>query len=596
MGIPSYFSYIIKNYSNIIRNFADYKSSSFQHFYLDCNSIIYDCFNHLSSLYEMNYCNKDEFENQLITMVIHKIKIYVEMIKPTNTLFIAFDGVAPFAKMDQQRTRRYKSTHTKAKHIPLTSFNTVLNEKCHKSNTKPADEFSRKLPVTDLTQIGVDLYKTPIIDMDTGSNPDPLKPPKIIWSTLLITPGTDFMNKLSICLENEFVNNHKSQKTNSYKTFVSSTTEIGEGEHKLFQHIRSYSNMIYDQVVVYGLDSDLLMLSIFHLKYCSNIFIFRESPAFGGEFKDKTNEFCLLDMGLFSTSIVNEMGCKFSETFRIYDYAFMCFFLGNDFLPHFPSLNIRTHGIQILLDLYRLYIGKYQNRYFISPENQTIQWRWVRLFVGELAKKEHSFLMTEYFVRNKWDQHSWLDHTPEEKEKILESIPVIYRAEEKYICPSERFWESRYYKVLFENGIKYENEGKRKNICVNYLEGLEWVFKYYTRECPDWKWKYHYHYPPLFSDLIGYISHHQIEYFCHPPNKTVFSPKVQLFYVFPLGQMDDSFLQPEWREHYEKNKEYYPEGKLKYKWAFCRYFWESHIYLPEISIETLEKWDSDSTH
>jgi len=521
MGIPSYFSYIIKNYSNIIRNFEEYTSTSFHHFYLDCNSIIYDSYYFLSSTIDADSFDKDGFEDELILLVIDKIKLYIQMINPLDTVYIAFDGVSPFAKMDQQRTRRYKS-------------NDLLG-----------------------------------------------KLPKITWSTLLITPGTSFMNKLSVCVENEFLN-----KKNNYKMFVSGTNNIGEGEHKLFQHIRSNKETIIEEnVIVYGLDSDLIMLSIFHLNLCNNIFILRESPEFGIEYKDRKNKFSILDIGSFSNSIISEMGCKFSEKSRIYDYAFMCFFLGNDFLPHFPALNIRTHGIQVLLDLYRLYLGKYPDRHFISPETNTIQWRWVRLFVGELAKREHNLLLKEYFVRDKWDTYKWLDNTDEEREKILASIPVIYRAEEKYICPSERFWESRYYKVLFGNEIN------RKDVCVNYLEGLEWVFKYYTCECPDWKWKYNYHYPPLFSDLANFVSHKQIEYFSEKNTRTAFSPEIQLFYVLPLGKMNPSFINNNLREHFEENGEFYPVQKIKYKWSFCRYFWESHIELPEIPLTLLENWE-----
>ena len=111
MGIPSYFSYIIKNYSNIIRN----KKSLIENkivmtdLYMDCNSIIYD------AVYSLEKNNstiaKNLIEPTIINNVIKKIDDYIRFIKPTSTVFITFDGVAPVAKMEQQRTRRYKSAH-----------------------------------------------------------------------------------------------------------------------------------------------------------------------------------------------------------------------------------------------------------------------------------------------------------------------------------------------------------------------------------------------------------------------------------------------------------------------------------------------------
>ena len=71
---------------------------------MDCNSIIYD------SVYELEYNGDDStFENKIIDKVIEKIENYVDLISPKKTLYIAFDGVAPFAKMEQQRTRRHKT-------------------------------------------------------------------------------------------------------------------------------------------------------------------------------------------------------------------------------------------------------------------------------------------------------------------------------------------------------------------------------------------------------------------------------------------------------------------------------------------------------
>lgn len=516
MGIPSYFSYIIKNYTNIIRKF--HNCDKFHNLFMDCNSIIYDSYYELEEIYNNAPFDILLVEEQLIQKVISKIEYYIDFISPLNRVYVTFDGVAPFAKMDQQRLRRYK-----------TQFMSKL------SNVKK------------------------------------------IWNTSAITPGTQFMDILNRRIKHHFKNMNS-------KIIISGSDEPGEGEHKIFKYIRE-NNLLNENIAIYGLDSDLIMLSIFHKQFTKKIYVFREAPNFKSILSNNFNKNEKLFMDIYSlcSAIQNEMN-NWQKATCIYDYIFMCFLLGNDFLPHFPSLNIRTHGFQILLDTYFNIIGKHEERCFID-NNNNIQWNFVYLFLNEISKNEKEYIINEYVSRDAMDNRSWSSSTPSEIEQLVSNIPIIYRQDEKYICPREHGWEKRYYKVLFHI-IPTEEEIKK--ICINYLEGLEWVFKYYTKDCPDWKWKYNYHYPPLVKDLIKYIPKKEKE-FIMKSKELSYHPKTQLAYVLPyenldlLGEKGSLYIRDNYAKLYPFNYEF--------KWAFKRYMWESEAVLPEISKEVLEKWD-----
>ena len=513
MGIPSYFSHIIEKYSKIVLKNVEKVDNLF----MDCNSIVYDV------LRTMDVSNID-FENELINSVILKIEDYIQEIKPSKCVMIAFDGVAPFAKMNQQKTRRYKSEL---------------------------------------------LVKKNVVKKNTG------------WSTSNITPGTNFMNNLSTKMEKYF-NNEKRLKYKLKNLIVSCSNFKGEGEHKIFQYLRDNKD-INENMVLYGLDADLIMLSIFHIEYQNNIFISREAPEFMKKYE--TNELLFMDIRLLCNAINSEMSCKYMNKYRLNDYVFMCFLLGNDFLPHFPSLNIRTHGIMTLLQIYNNKIGSNINKCFLK--DGIIQWRWVSEFINELSKSEHSFLLEEYNIRSKQNKKcNYFDENKDE-EFVFNNLPIMYRFEEKYICPNEKYWENRYYKCLLNESI--ENNDFKKNICINYLEGLEWVCNYYQGKEISWIWKYNYSYPLLLNDLKLYIPHFDTQFI--EKNDYSFSSLLQLVYVLPQSQYH---LLPNKVINYVKmNYKYLTNSDFPIKWAFCRYFWESHIEFDNISLDHLIKLDGE---
>jgi 5'-3' exonuclease len=522
MGIPSYFSSVVKKHGDILKPISSYEPMFFQNLYMDCNSIIYDAVRNI----EQPTAN---FEMKLIQNVIQTIENYIKLISPSNTIYIAFDGVAPFAKMNQQRTRRFKGD--------FMAKNTFINTEKHDS-----------------------------------------------WSTANITPGTDFMNNLSRIITRHFENfEYLYGATN---IIVSASDIRGEGEHKIFQYIREIDNKD-ENMLLYGLDSDLIMLTIFNRQYYQKGYIFREAPAFmnvNEDIKPEDTEPYVVDIEGMCNQLVVEMDCGANNFRRVYDYVFMCFLLGNDFLPHFPGLNIRTHGLDTLMQIYRKRIG-YKPDLFIIKEDMTINWRVFKLLIRDIADYEHNYILDEYKSRARFTNKHWKVDTIKEREYAFNSIPLIDRKDEHYICPTEPFWERRYYKALVNCHNDKEN---LKSVCNNYMEGLEWTLKYYCSECPNWKWSYKYDYPPLFADLIHHLPDFSMEFI--KPNFESFLPELQLSYVLPPGKWD--LLPVNVRDFLVINHPEIYNGPITFKWAFCKYFWEAHVDGGSISLELLEDWNS----
>lgn len=509
MGIPAYFSYLVKNHPEIIKKLHVTKGNVCN-LLLDCNSIIYD------SLVHIEFTDKSNYESSIIQFVCDKIQQYINEITPSNLIYIAFDGVAPVAKLDQQRSRRYKSWFT----------NKILNK---------------------------------------TSN----------WDRCAITPGTDFMQKLSQRIHETFNKNPLCK--------ISTSTEPGEGEHKLFQHIRDNpSQYVNKKTVVYGLDADLIMLCINHIYLCGEIYLYRETPEFIKSLNSSLNpsQTYLLDINCLANEISYSMNnnkvCNTDqEKNKLFDYIFICFLLGNDFMPHFPHINIRSTGMSILMDAYKQSIG---NQSLNLTNGKEIYWNNFRKFISYLAERETGLFQEEYDRRLSLENKHTLHDKLEDK---LNNIPIKDLSEERFVNPHNKYWEFRYYKTLFD--LEGTTEDK-SHICRNYLEALEWNFKYYTDSCYDWEWKYNYSYPPLLSDLLKYIPSLPIQFITRRDTQAI-SHYTQLAYVLPKSSLH--LLPSKIRKTLLLNDELYTEDGA-FRWNYCRYFWESHAHLPYIPISKLE--------
>eukprot|EP01028_Stygiella_incarcerata_P011835 TRINITY_DN691_c2_g1_i1.p1 TRINITY_DN691_c2_g1~~TRINITY_DN691_c2_g1_i1.p1 ORF type:complete len:1081 (+),score=295.81 TRINITY_DN691_c2_g1_i1:69-3311(+) len=336
----------------------------FDTLYLDMNSIIHNC-----SHPEDRPAPKTQSE--MFEEVFEYIDVLFNIIRPRRLLYMAIDGVAPRAKMVQQRSRRFRSAQdeTKKQELRMSLF----------ENYTKSGKF-------------VELKKNEAFDSN------------------VITPGTKFMDDLAKALR--FYINLKIASDPGWKNIViilSDASVPGEGEHKIMEYIREQraepSHDPNTKHVLYGLDADLIMLGLATHEPHFTILreqVFKKKKDFLKEDRPIHLDgalhvtpyihkpFELLRVNVLREYLEMEMrvpGLPFEYDFErvIDDFVFMCFFVGNDFLPRLPTMDIREGAIDRLLELYRGMLPRMGG--YLTKEGH-MNYEAVRKFVKELGSVE----------------------------------------------------------------------------------------------------------------------------------------------------------------------------------------------------------------
>ena len=208
MGVPAFYRWLADKYPKIVVDCIEDDPAhgpvdasqpnpnghEFDCLYLDMNGIIHPCARPEGRPPPATH-------EEMYAAIFKYIDRIFSVVRPRKLLFMAIDGPAPRAKMNQQRTRRFKAAKERA--------------------DKAAETLALRAELTA-----------------QGRVPPPPSD-KTPFDSNVITPGTRFMADLAHWLRFYIQQRlHSDPGFEGIRVILSDASVPGEGEHKIMEHIR----------------------------------------------------------------------------------------------------------------------------------------------------------------------------------------------------------------------------------------------------------------------------------------------------------------------------------------------------------------------
>ncbi|ULU07534.1 hypothetical protein L3Y34_018919 [Caenorhabditis briggsae] len=575
MGVPKFYRWTSERYPCLSEVINESQIPEFDNLYLDMNGIIHNC----------SHPNDDDVtfritEEEIFVNIFAYIENLYNLIKPQKVFFMAVDGVAPRAKMNQQRARRFMSART---------AQTQMDQAIAKGEVLPSEKR---------------------------------------FDSNCITPGTYFMTrlheKLDAWVREKSVSDTRWQ---GRKIILSGHNVPGEGEHKIMDFIRSErAGTGYDpntRHCMYGLDADLIMLGIVshepHFSLLREEVTFNTRPRKNDQKKkpkrtdSEVKTFHLLHLSLLREYLAWEFAdVKESLPFEydmeriVDDWIMMGLLVGNDFLPHLPSIHIHDDALPLLYSTYKkvlpsldgyinesgylnlarfekflaqlslndknCFMDKLEDDQFMESkklprngsgeeEEELVAFESSDIEDEEAdGEKEDSsrnnddhdaaFVSDHEEDKNNGTGKTSAEESPDYDAQFLEeefndelaTLALSGMDDADFANNVEACWTKaidnqfkRHKKYYYSDKLRYKNISKAelRAQAEGYVRAIQWNLHYYYHGCVSWSWFYPHHYAPFISDVQGFADM-KIEFELSKP----FQPFEQLLAVLPEASRD----------------------------------------------------------